>query len=208
MNTTRNAVRNTGSEATISCDWVEAYGDYLFNFAVGQVHDSSVAEDLVQETFLAAVKARDRFAGKSAERTWLVGILRHKIYDHLRKACRERSRRIQWPADCQDEEVWDNAVLWLHDVAADCQAPSRRLELDEFRTHLENALGQLPPRIAQVFQLYEIEERPNAEVCQALNISEGNLWVMLHRARKQLRELLGSWRNGEASRTRPTRSGK
>jgi RNA polymerase sigma-70 factor (ECF subfamily) len=192
----------------MSCDWVEAYGNYLFNFAIGQVHDSSVAEDLVQETYLAAVKARDRFAGKSAERTWLVGILRHKICDHLRKVCRERARRSQLSAECQDEEAWDKAVLWLHDVAAECKAPSRRLELDEFRTQLESALGELPPRLAQVFQLYEIEERPNPEVCQRLSISERNLWVMLHRARKQLRELLGSWWNGEASRTRPTGSEK
>jgi RNA polymerase sigma factor (sigma-70 family) len=59
------------------------------------------------------------------------------------------------------------------------------------------ALGKLPPRIAQVFQLYEIEERPNREVCAQMNISESNLWVMLHRARKQLREQLGGWWSGE-----------
>src|SRR5215510_14077022 len=164
MNTSANAVRNTGIEAAIGCDWVEAYGDYLYNFAIGQVHDSTVAEDLVQETFLAALRARDRFAGKSAERTWLVGILRHKIYDHLRKTCRERARRVYSPGDGPHEEGWDGTVLWLHDVATECQAPSRRMELAEFRTHLENALGRLPPRIAQVFQLDEIEERPNAEV--------------------------------------------
>ena len=208
MNTATNSVVSVGPESPASFDWVEAYGDYLFNFALGQVHDSSIAEDLVQETFLAAWKARDRFAGKSAERTWLVGILRHKIYDHLRQTCRERGRRTEPPAERGDEDVWENSVLWLHDVAAECQSPSRRIELDEFRTHLENALGELPPRLAQVFQLYEIEERPNPEVCQRLSISEGNLWVMLHRARKQLREHLGSWWNGEGSSTRTTDSEK
>jgi RNA polymerase sigma-70 factor (ECF subfamily) len=70
MNTATNSVVSAGPESPASCGWVEAYGDYLFNFALGQVHDSSIAEDLVQETFLAAWKARDRFAGKSAERTW------------------------------------------------------------------------------------------------------------------------------------------
>ena len=208
MNTATNSVVSAGPESPASCGWVEAYGDYLFNFAFGQVHDSSIAEDLVQETFLAAWKARDRFAGKSAERTWLVGILRHKIYDHLRQACRERNRRVHPPAERADEDVWENSVLWLHDVAAECQSPSRRIELDEFRTHLESALGELPPRLAQVFQLYEIEERPNPEVCQRLRISESNLWVMLHRARKQLREHLGSWWNGETSRIRTTDSEK
>lgn len=84
-------------------------------------------------------------------------------------------------------------MLWLHDVAAESQLPSRRIELAEFRENLELALGKLPPRIAQVFQLYEIEERPNHEVCARMNISDSNLWVMLHRARKQLREQLRGW---------------
>jgi RNA polymerase sigma-70 factor (ECF subfamily) len=69
--------------------------------------------------------------------------------------------------------------------------------LSEFRENLELALGKLPPRIAQVFQLYEIDERPNHEVCAQMNISESNLWVMLHRARKQLREQLYGWWSGE-----------
>jgi DNA-directed RNA polymerase specialized sigma24 family protein len=92
-----------------------------------------------------------------------------------------------------DQEAWDESVLWAHEVAAECLEPSRRMELAELRDALESALGKLPPRIAQVFQLYEVEERPNREVCTRLNISENNLWVMLHRARKQLQQELGDW---------------
>ena len=197
MNNTATVAVKLEANATMPDDWVEAHGDYLFNFAIGQVRDASVAEDLVQDTFLAAFKARDRFAGQSSERTWLVGILRHKIYDHLRHTCRERAVRSDAAPARGDEEAWDDAVLWLHDAAAECQSPTRRLELEEFRANLEMALGQLPPRVAQVFQLYEVEERPNAEVCQRLNISESNLWVMLHRARKQLRGHLAGWWNGD-----------
>ena len=179
--------------ATSPEQWVDAHGDYLFNFAVGQVRDVTTAEDLVQETFLAAMKARERFAGQCSERTWLVSILRHKIYDHLRRHCREKARRVEPMAARQDDGEWDDAMLWLHDVAAESHSPSRRLELEELRANLEQALGKLPPRIAQVFQLYEIEEAPGAEVCAKLGISESNLWVMLHRARKQLREHLEKW---------------
>jgi len=195
MNTALNAAVNPGAAPTVASDWVEAYGDYLFNFALGQVRNVGAAEDLVQETFLAALKARHHFAGKSSERTWLVGILRHKIYDHLRRACRERAVRVDSTPTHRDEEAWDDAVLWLHDVAAECQSPSRRMELTEFRANLELALGKLPPRLAQAFQLYEVEERSNREVCAKLNISENNLWVMLHRARTQLREQLAAWGN-------------
>ncbi len=180
-------------ETTQSCDWLLAHGDYLFNLAVGQVRDPLVAEDLVQETFLAAIKARDRFSGRSSDRTWLVGILRHKIFDHLRRVCRERPARLGITLARSDREAWDDSVLWAHEVAAECMEPSRRMELNEFRGALETALGRLPPRIAQVFQLYEVEERPNREVCARLNISQNNLWVMLHRARKLLRQELGDW---------------
>jgi RNA polymerase sigma-70 factor (ECF subfamily) len=195
MNVIAETNPNPGCEPALSSDWVEAHTDYLFNFAVGQVRDPGVAEDLVQETFLAAVKSQNNFSGRSSERTWLVGILRHKIYDYLRRHCRERAVRVD-PMPANDEQAWEDSVLWLHDVAAECQLPSRRMELDEFRESLEIALGKLPPRLAQVFQLYAVEERSNREVCEQLNISESNLWVMLHRGRNQLREHLSDWWNG------------
>ncbi len=208
MTTPADVTAKPEGKAALSSEWVDAHADYLFNFAIGQLRDANVAEDLVQETFLAAVKARDTFSGQSSERTWLVGILRHKLYDHLRKTCRERAVRHD-PTPANDAEAWEESALWLHDVAAESQSPSRRIELDEFRANLEGALGKLPHRIAQVFQLYEIEERPNREVCAQMNISQSNLWVMLHRARKQLREQLAGWWFGEAARRtsddRPTR---
>src|SRR5262245_41834090 len=184
-------------------DWLTTHGDYLFNLAVGQLRDPVVAEDVVQETFLAALKARDRFSGRSSDRTWLVGILRHKIYDHLRQVCRERPVRTNESSVRQDQEAWDDSLLWAHEVAAECLEPSRRMELAEFREALEVALGKLPPRIAQVFQMYEVEERPNREVCDKLNISESNLWVMLHRARKQLRQELAGWWEGRGEARNP-----
>lgn len=187
-------------QTTDSSDWLSAHGDYLFNLAVGQVRDPLVAEDLVQETFLAAIRSRDRFSGRSSDRTWLVGILRHKIYDHLRRVCRERPTRVDAESERPDQEAWDDSVLWAHDVAVECMEPSRRMELAEFRDALEIALGKLPVRIAQVFQLYEVEERPNREVCARLNISENNLWVMLHRARKQLQQHLSDWLRTAESR--------
>jgi RNA polymerase sigma-70 factor (ECF subfamily) len=202
MTTTGNLTVNVEPAATTPDDWVAAHGAYLFNFAIGQMRDAGVAEDLMQETFLAAFKARHRFTGQSSERTWLAGILRHKICDHLRHTCRERAVRADIPASQDDDEPWEDAVMWLHDVATESQSPSRRIELAEFRANLELALGKLPPRVAQVFQLYEMEEHPNQEVCQRLSISESNLWVMLHRARKQLRSHLAGWWNENSNNQR------
>src|SRR5262245_43042551 len=110
MNTTVTFDENAGTDSTLATRWLEAHADYLFHFAVGQVRDAGVAEDLVQDTFLAALKARNGYAGKSSERTWLTGILRHKIYDHLRRTCRERAVRVEPRRDEADGEAWDAAV--------------------------------------------------------------------------------------------------
>jgi RNA polymerase sigma-70 factor (TIGR02943 family) len=189
----------------LAANWVETHGDYLFNFAIGQVRDTHIAEDLVQETLLAALKSQGNFSGRSSERTWLVSILRHKLYDHLRKTCRERAVRVEPLPTGDDDAAFEDSLAWIHQVAAESTSPSRRIELAEFREHLEQAMGKLPPRIAQVFQLYSIEERPNQEVCERLNISESNLWVMLHRARKQLRQELDGWWQAKPASSMATR---
>jgi RNA polymerase sigma-70 factor (ECF subfamily) len=181
----------------IATNWVETHGDYLFNFAIGQVRDTNIAEDLVQETFLAALKSQNNFSGRSSERTWLVSILRHKICDHLRRTCRERAVRVDPVPASGEDATFEDSMAWIHEMAAESTSPSRRIELAEFREQLEQAMGKLPPRIAQVFQMYSIDERPNHEVCEHLDISESNLWVMLHRARKQLRTELDSWWQAE-----------
>jgi len=176
--------------------WVDEHGDFLYNYALGQLRDAGDAEDVVQETLLAALKAQNGFAGRSSERTWLVSILRHKVCDHLRRRYRERcvsrdSQQTKNGAPCVEE-----SMLWVHETAAECLLPDRRMELNEFRSALESALGLLPARIAQAFTMYEVEEYSGREVCQRMEISETNLWVMLHRARKQLRSLLPGWRRG------------
>ena len=189
MNVTIGTNSNIGDEAPQSNDGVEAHADFLFNFAIGQVGDMDAAEDLVQETFLAALGSKSSFSGKSSQRTWLVGILRHKIFDHFRDHNWQRAM-LSDPVWANNQISWKESALWLHDVVAECHSPSRRMELEEFRETFQTALGKLPPRIAQVFQLYAVEELPNHEVCEQLNISEHNLWTMLHRGRKQLREHL------------------
>ncbi len=95
-------------------DWVDQHGDYCFRFAVLRVHDSEVAQDLVQETFVAALEARDRFAGRSAERGWLVGILKHKLIDHFRRTSREcvLDDVGQLEDDREEEVFFDQIGQW------------------------------------------------------------------------------------------------
>ena len=173
-------------------DWVDQHGDYLYNYALGQLRDQVGAEDLVQETFLAALTVPEQFQGYSSERTWLTSILRHKICDHFRSRCRKGIPRRS--ASTEEDDGIDESLCWLHETAADCLSSSRHLDLKDFRQSLETALGSLPPRIAQAFTMYEMEECPSMEVCQHPDISEANLWTMVDRARKQLQQRLSSWR--------------
>lgn len=173
--------------------WVDTYGDYLFTFAVARVRDTSTAEDLVQDTLLAAIQAVKSFDGRSSERTWLCGILKHKIIDHFRKS----SREVELSDEESDLSAYEH--MFQQDGAAKGHwtavakpvqwndSPERVLEHAEFREALANCLGRLPERVANVFTLRELDGFNCEEICESLNISPGNLWVMMHRARLHLR---------------------
>ena len=89
--------------------WVDSYGDFLYRFALSRVKDPSIAEDLVQETFLAALRARENFKRRSSGRTWLIAILKHKIVDHIRKKIREPSTdKIETLSDTADPDRGDS----------------------------------------------------------------------------------------------------
>jgi RNA polymerase sigma-70 factor, ECF subfamily len=167
--------------------WVDDHGDLLYRYALVRVRDGSTAEELVQETFFAALKSRSRFSGASSERTWLVGILKHKIVDHFRRSTREL------PADesfgAEDLDLFDANRYWIHEIGpADWGAdPASLYERSRFWEVLEHCLGELPPRAASAFTLREIEGLEADEVRDALGVTPSNLWVILHRARAHLR---------------------
>ena len=160
-----------------------------------RVRDRELAEEIVQDTFLAALQARGRFAGRSSERSWLVGIMKHKIVDQFRKTVRETPTEDLDRAGLarEPEGDFDEHGHWKLDGSAPRawpDSPSLELERRQFWETLQGCLGSLPPRMAQVFTLREVDELSAEEVCEALKISQANLWVLLHRARKHLRRCL------------------
>ena len=100
--------------------WVELYGDYLFKYALMRLRDSAKAEDAVQETFLAALKGGKTFAGRSAEKSWLVGILKNKICDYYRKASRETSfTDMEFYSDEESDRFIPDGLFkdgWIHEL--------------------------------------------------------------------------------------------
>lgn len=175
--------------------WVEEHGDYLFKFALLRLRDETKAEDAVQETFLAALKGGKTFAGKSAEKSWLVGILKNKIFDYYRKASRETSfTDLQFYDEAEGERFVNEGLgqgAWVHELGPqEWRQAGESLDRELFWGTYHDCAGKLPEKVAAVFNLREIDGLPGKEVCALLNISESNLWVMLHRARMALRECL------------------
>lgn len=178
--------------------WVDQHGDYLYRNALLRIQNEDLAEELVQETFLAALNARSRFSGRSSERTWLVGILKHKIVDHFRKDSREHPIEEIGQLPCEAERPFaEEGQSKGHWRVADGMGPmdwgatpSAILEQKEFWEILNACLSALPSRLAHSFTLREIEGLSSQEVCKVLNITATNLWVMLHRCRMQLRRCI------------------
>jgi RNA polymerase sigma-70 factor (ECF subfamily) len=151
-----------------------AHRGYLVRFAQRKLHDPMLAEDVVHDVFEAVISGRAAFAGRAALRSWLTAILKHKIVDLVRS-------RVG--LDSLDEEALDDATL-----AMECPQPQPD-EVAEQRQQLSRVLEKidaLPASLRDVMQMRVLQDQPTDAVCDALSISEDNLFVRLHRARKQL----------------------
>jgi RNA polymerase sigma-70 factor (ECF subfamily) len=205
MNTETNPVAGPASQAAAASPgagtlsdperWVELHGDYLFRYALLRLRDAARAEDAVQETFLAALKGGRSFAGRSAERSWLVGILKNKVFDHFRKASRETSfTDLEFYSDEESDRFISEGLFkdgWNHDLGPrEWSSPGASLDSEVFWKTFHDCSAKLPKNVAAVFNLREVDGVESREICAMLNISENNLWVMLHRARMALRRCL------------------
>ena len=172
--------------------WVEDHGDYLFGLARFRVRNESAAEDLVQETLLSAYRARERFEGRSGERTWLTAILKNKIRDYFRKKGREVPVSELMPDDPSPADLFDrvnhvNAEHAPEDWGTD---PVRSADRSDLRKTLQKCLNGLPDRSAEVFLASEVEGESTDEIANRFGITRNHLWVLMHRTRLMLRQCL------------------
>jgi RNA polymerase sigma-70 factor (ECF subfamily) len=169
---------------------LQQYHSYLLCYALLQLRDRALAED----------EGRARFAGKSSHKTWLTGILKHKIIDIIRRKSREQ------PLTSSDDESESDAVDALFEdnghwrqFPSNWGDPEKTLENKKFWEIFEICSRLMPARTASVFMMREVMELTTEEICKALAITPTNLWVMLHRARLSLRECLAiKWFGGAA----------
>jgi len=177
--------------------WLTDYGDILYRFAMQRAQDSELAADLVQDTLLAAWKSKDSFAGNSTVRTWLIGILKHKWIDYLRKEIRQREQAeladgdpTAW-FDTRSGKWNEKPTLWHEDPASLCQN-------NQFMSVLKGCTDNLPAKQQLTFEMRELQGLESDEICKVCDISPTNLHVLLHRARLGLRSCLDKhWFGGQ-----------
>lgn len=170
---------------------LEAMRPALLRFAILQLRNESLAEDVVQDALISVLEKPENFAGQSTLRTYVIGIMKYKILDVLRVSRRER--QFEPEEDQSDDDVID--ALFAADGHTQ-QMPRRwgdpdaTLEQKDFFRVMEICLEKLPAKTARIFMMREWLDLETDEICKELGISTSNAWVMLYRARIRLRECL------------------
>ena len=173
--------------------WIELHADYLYNYTISRINNQDLAKDLVQDTFFAALKAKDNFQGKASERTWLTSILKRKIIDHYRKINSVKGKaevKMNFYTDGEREGEWIEERVpstWNSEI-------EKVIENNELSEAIEKCINDLPEKYEMVFRMKTIQQFETEEICKELGITSSNLWVIIHRARTQLRKCMeDSW---------------
>lgn len=183
--------------------WVDEHGDYLFAYAMSRLGDRDLAEELVQDALLTALQRRETFAGQSTLRTWLCGILRYKILQHLSASTEQNPQTEDASLEKTVEGRFNAHGIWKSGPlkwSADADDPP---QAEEFYRVFQQCLDRLPARTAEAFMLSEKHDLETENLCNIMNISRTNLYVMLYRARTALRECLErKWFGRSASKSK------
>jgi len=171
--------------------WIDSYADRLYRYALSRVRDESSAEDLIQETFIAALRSRDRFKGDSSELTWMTGILRNKIFEFYRRQAKEVPLLPSDEDSDPESEFFDGRHWSASSAPRDWGGePARKAESVEFTAALRSCLDALTQNVARAFILREMEGLPAPDTAAALGVAPAHLAVLLYRARMRLRRCL------------------
>lgn len=177
-------------------DWVKNYADYLYNHAMYKTRNSALSEDLVQDTFVSAFKGKDNFKGTASEKTWLVTILKNKIIDHYRKASTRKQINVSQMGDAADyffdttgedgptNGGGNNAASLLQSEGLNYT------EQNELNEILFECFDKLPEKWGAISKMKLVDDATTEEITETFQITKSNFWVILHRAKLQLRECL------------------
>jgi len=169
-------------------DIVNNYSDDLYRFAFSKTRNQVISEDLVQETFMVLIAKKDSFRGESSPKTWLISILKNKISDYYRKKMRDKIS----DKDISDHtESFDDTDKWSNDHKPFVfEDEGHLLDNPDFNLIFNNCIDSLPEIWSSVVRLKYIDPKKSKEICKELNITDTNLWQIVHRAKLKLKDCL------------------
>jgi len=173
--------------------WIEEYSDALFKFAHVRVGDRETAKDLVQETFLSALQKLESFRGESSQKTWLISILKNKIIDYYRKSAKGKSvPLIDEDGTSELDKYFDEEGEWKSSAGPVSWSASgyQILRSKEFLEILQKCLSKLSDHGRLVFVSKYLDELESEEICKQLELTTSNYWVIMHRAKLQIRQCI------------------
>ena len=185
MNTAAATAFQPAFVPTVSWTEMVSHRSYLVRFAKARLRDPLMAEDAVHDVFEAVLSGRAVFAGRAALRSWLTAVLKNKIVDSVRRNAGTDSLDDAFGHGGSDHDGDGNAGS-AFDIECPQPRPDRIAEQHQLLTIVLERIEALPPGLRDVMRLRVLEDRSTEDVCRALGISEENLFVRIHRARKQL----------------------
>lgn len=174
--------------------WVAKYADYLYTYAITRIEDEELARDLVQETFLAALEKMDKFEGRSQESTWLIAILKNKIVDVYRKRSSGLAARTDsLEAEREQSDFFEaESGHWKEAYAPQAFGTGHHDPImnKELSNILQKCMQKLPALWLAVFTMKHMEDQSTDVICSDLKVTPSNFWVIIHRAKLNLRACL------------------
>ncbi|MFA6245408.1 MAG: sigma-70 family RNA polymerase sigma factor [Mucilaginibacter sp.] len=173
-------------------NWVAMHADYLYAFAITRIGDEEQARDLVQDTFLSALEGLDKFERKSAERTWLTAILKNKIMDVYRKKSKQPITKSLDAQEGESQFFEPGMNNWKKEEwpAAFGIEEADPLQHKELQKILRACMQKLPPLWLSIFSMKHVDDESTTTICSELKVSDANFWVIIHRAKVNLRACL------------------
>ncbi|MEO6682718.1 MAG: sigma-70 family RNA polymerase sigma factor [Ginsengibacter sp.] len=190
MNKKEKFVTNYKMNVSNPHQWVENYADYLYGFAFSRINDEEQSRDLVQETLLAALESIKKFEGRSSEKTWLTSILKYKIYDIYREKTASVRNVTLHEAYPRYFDQADGEWQMEHKPTEFSIKDENAVESKEFYRILKLCLNKLPASWITAFKMKFMEEEETKDICNELQITSTNYWVIIHRAKINLRACL------------------
>lgn len=173
--------------------WLHDYGDSLYHYALLRVRSEAIAEDLVQDTLLAGLQSLSSFNEQSSLKTWLLGIMKHKVMDYFRHHAMKTESLAAYDAEDSMNEQFDKHGHWKQNVAH-WKTPEKTLHDEQFWKIYQQCLSRLPENMATLFLLRTVDELSVESCCQVLNIETTNqLYVALSRTRLKLRQCIDTY---------------